>query len=134
MIVVGRDCVQLRPHHHCDSEEEDDANDPPFLRSKPTNAIFEQELFYPSGSSLRECRTGRNRSERLGYYIGQTCAVGSANKKASYQVRDQSGHQRETTHPEQKYKKSRGDRKSTRLNSQSLRHLVCRLLLEKKKK
>src|SRR5262245_64517046 len=26
------------------------------------------------------------------------------------------------------------DRKSTRLNSQSLRHLVCRLLLEKKKK
>src|SRR5436853_4524104 len=27
-----------------------------------------------------------------------------------------------------------GDRKSTRLNSKSLRHLVCRLLLEKKKK
>src|SRR5258705_3347416 len=26
-----------------------------------------------------------------------------------------------------------GDRKSTRLNSRSLRHLVCRLLLEKKK-
>src|SRR3546814_3858768 len=37
-------------------------------------------------------------------------------------------------HPERRQAVARGDRKSTRLNSVTNAHLVCRLLLEKKKK
>src|SRR3712207_7397936 len=93
------------------------------IRRPPRSTLFPYTTLFRSRRRRCRCR-GRRLRHRRGGRGGDLCVLAAPGEDAD---------QQQCSEPAAHALVGR-DRKSTRLNSQSRQYLVCRLLLEKKKK